>query len=332
MRNPIGSSLVLLALAAGICRGADPPVSLQIDTEKWVLYTNDSADYPKLASVAAITSTLLPLKTFSTWVSMADVTAINGRPMRGLQVARGTSLWTALRPPIGQSVADVSRFAMLDVVFELLSPDGTPVGSITATGMNSGAPAPGLPVVADRDNLTVTGGSGAFLGIRGQLGGHAIASHRLASATEDPALRRGIPGAGSFQYIFQLMPASQPEIVATPTGPAIARASDFSLVTSAKPARPGEILALFATGLGLTRPAVDPGQPFTKDKLHLVQWPVVVTLDGRQAEVIGAAGYPGAVDRYQVNFRVPENAASGTRDLVLSSAFIPGAAVKISIQ
>jgi uncharacterized protein (TIGR03437 family) len=38
-------------------------------------------------------------------------------------------------------------------------------------------------------------------------------------------------------------------------------ASDFTRVTAAKPARSGETLTLLASGLGPTRPGVDPGNP-----------------------------------------------------------------------
>ena len=36
-----------------------------------------------------------------------------------------------------------------------------------------------------------------------------------------------------------------------------------------------------------------------------VNSPVQVIVNGKVAQVIGAVGYPGAVDGYQVNFRVP---------------------------
>ena len=44
-------------------------------------------------------------------------------------------------------------------------------------------------------------------------------------------------------------------MVQTANGPAVVHGADFSLVTAAKPAKPGEILTLLATGLGPTQPA-----------------------------------------------------------------------------
>lgn len=86
---------------------------------------------------------------------------------------------------------------------------------------------------------------------------------------------------------------------------AVTHASDFQLVTTANPAAPGELLSLFAAGLGQTRPGVDPGKPFPSSPLAFVTSPVEVRANGKPAEVLGAVGLPGVVDGYQVNFRMP---------------------------
>ena len=50
------------------------------------------------------------------------------------------------------------------------------------------------------------------------------------------------------------------------------------------------------------------------------------------AEVLAAVGYPGAVDGYQVNFRVPTGIAAGNATLQISSAWIPGTPVSIAVR
>mgnify|MGYP000928180311 CR=1 FL=1 len=60
--------------------------------------------------------------------------------------------------------------------------------------------------------------------------------------------------------------------------------------------------------------------------------PAQVTVNGVEAEVIGAAGFPGSANGYQVNFRVPSNTASGNASLQISSAWIPGTPVRLAIQ
>jgi uncharacterized protein (TIGR03437 family) len=94
----------------------------------------------------------------------------------------------------------------------------------------------------------------------------------------------------------------------------------------------GEILSLFATGLGPTRTSLTPGQAFPSSPLAVVNSPLDVTVNGKSAEVLGAVGYPGAVDGYQVNFRVPPDTGVGTATLQISSAWIPGAPVTIAVQ
>ena len=108
--------------------------------------------------------------------------------------------------------------------------------------------------------------------------------------------------------------------------------SDFSLVSPSKPAAAGEILSLFATGLGPTRPSLDPGQPFPASPLAVVNSPIEVTVNGEDAEVLGAVGYPGAVGGYQVNFRLPPDTPKGSATILVSAAWIAGSSVSIPVQ
>jgi uncharacterized protein (TIGR03437 family) len=129
-----------------------------------------------------------------------------------------------------------------------------------------------------------------------------------------------------------LIPLLKPEIVITRNGPAIVHASDSSLVTASKPAKGGEVLTLYATGLGPTRPALEPGKVFTADPLQLTNSSIEVSVGGQLAEVLYAGGYPGSSDAFQVNFRIPNGVAPGTPSLQLTAAFIPGGTVGIPVQ
>ena len=145
-----------------------------------------------------------------------------------------------------------------------------------------------------------------------------------------PSRRRN--GGGTIQWVAHLIPMELPGIAMLPAGPAITHSGDFSLVTASKPAAAGEVLSLFARGLGPVAPGVDPGQPFPSSPLAKVNSPVEVTVNGKAAEVLNAVGYPGAVDGYQVNFRVPPDAAKGTASIQVSAAWISGAPVNIEVQ
>ena len=125
---------------------------------------------------------------------------------------------------------------------------------------------------------------------------------------------------------------ARPEIARVLAGPAIMHSSDFSLVTASKPATTGEILSLFARGLGPVNPGVDPGQPFPSNPLAIVNSPVEVAVNGNAAEVLSAVGFPSAVDGYEVKFRVPPDIAKGPASIQLSAAWIAGAPVIIPVQ
>ena len=196
---------------------------------------------------------------------------------------------------------------------------------------------PDAPLAIDRGTVTITGGTGPFLGARGYYTApnDAVSPVRITSACEDPSMRRVFAqqaARGNRHAVLYLLPLTQPQVIATANGPAIAHTSDFSPVTASKPATAGEILSLFATGLGPTRPGVDPGQPFPASPAQPVNSPVDVLVNGKPAEVLGAVGYPGATDGYQVNFRMPTDVASGTASIQVSAAWIAGPAVNIAVQ
>jgi uncharacterized protein (TIGR03437 family) len=149
--------------------------------------------------------------------------------------------------------------------------------------------------------------------------------------TEDPANRR-LNGGGTQRWIAHLIPMSAPQILINGAGPAVSHSSDFSPVTSSKPAAAGEVLSLFATGLGPTVPAVDPGQPFPSSPPATVNSPIEVKVNGNSAEVLGAVGFPGSVEGYQVNFRMPPGTTKGMATIQVSAAWIAGPAVGIAVQ
>ena len=60
--------------------------------------------------------------------------------------------------------------------------------------------------------------------------------------------------------------------------------------------------------------------------------PVSVTVNGKSAEVLGAVGFPGAVDGYQVNFQVPSDTAHGTATIQITAAWIAGPPVQMVVQ
>jgi uncharacterized protein (TIGR03437 family) len=331
------------SLAAALCAAAFsqlglaqvPPASvLRIDTGNAVLYNEDTADVFKFANDPSATTAVSP-KNFNRAVAIADIQAVNGERVVGLHTRAAVNIFLRTAPTPGQAIADTVRNASATISFEILKSDGTPIGTIMASGFAGGASPPGSPSNVTVGNFVVTGGTGAFLGARGQVGAEdpppGVAVQRAASITEDPANRRR-NGGGTQRWVVHLIPMSAPQIMITANGPAVTHSSDYSLVTSSKPAAAGEILSLFATGLGPTVPAVDPGQPFPAGPAATVNSPVEVKVNGKSAEVLGAVGYPGSLEGYQVNFRVPPDAAKGVATIQVSAAWIAGSAVGIAVQ
>jgi hypothetical protein len=307
-----------------------PPDVLRIEYENGVRYIYDSVDVPAFATVPAPLSQVTP--TFATYILLADVVSVNGKAAKGVFLTRQSVVNLTTNPAPGQAIADVARANVVDRIIELQQPDGTPIGSITTLGFDGGELPPGSPASARLGSFAVTGGTGAFLGVRGQAaGGGMTVANRNASVKEDPAKRR-VNGGGKASLVLQLVPMSRPEILSTASGPAVTHSSDFGLVSASKPAAPGEILSVFATGLGATHPGVEPGKPFPSAPLSAVNSPVEITVNGKSAEVLSAVGYPGAVDGYQVNFRVPPDTAKGAASIQISAAWISGTPVNISIQ
>jgi len=329
------TTLAIAALCvAGWCRislaQTAPPVTvLEIDQENGVTYYEDVGDPSKFASSQGATEAVV--RNFQAWVFIADIVAVNGRPAKGTVACKGRFFRMLPNPGPSFAIADVTHANLNETYVEIQQADGTPVGVIMSTGFTFGPRPPGAPA-GSVGNLAIAGGTGAFVGARG-FGVHRFGSggRTASSMTEDPANRRVLGGL-SFHLTLHLIPMTRPEVVMIAGGPAIVHASDFTLVTASKPARAGEILSLFATGLGPTRPGIDAGKPFPADPLQVANSPVEVTVNGKSAEVLAAVGFPGSTDGYQVNFRMPGDTVRGSAAVQVSAAWVAGSEVKIAVQ
>lgn len=334
-RNRVELLLSVILLASICCLGAQAQSSsatiLEIDVENQTQYVGDTTDVTKFATDPG--STIAAMRDFLPVVVIGDIVAVNGESAKGTVVFHLRTVNLRIAPNPGDAAADTVRNGLIEETFEILRPDGTAVGTIMGFGLSAGSPPPGAPLSVTQANVAIIGGTGAFLGVRGQIGQAVTAqtiAARAASMTEDPAKRR-INGGGKVHFTLHLLTASQPQIIVSASGPAITHSTDFTLVTASKPAAAGELLSLFATGLGPTRPGVDPGKPLPSSPAQVIA-PVAVTVNGKSAQVLAAVGFPGAVDGYQVNFRLPPDAATGNATLQLSAAWIAGPSVQIPIQ
>lgn len=297
--------------------GQTVPVVLDMDVENAVRYINDVADPSKLAINIAPTAAA-STRAFTDTIYIGDIVAVNGKPAKGLWTSRQFTMGFSPTPAPGSAVADVAQATIAECKYEILTANGALIGRVMDGGLAPHA---------------VSGGTGAFLGVKGEQASataRVVKAVRVASMSEDPASRR-INGGGNVRILLRLIPNSRPEVVLTPDGPAVVRA-DGKLVSAGNPAQNGDVLTLYATGLGPTTPAVDFGQPFPPGKTYSANAPIEVLVSGQSAEVLYAGGYPGAIDGYQVNFRLPPGLNPGAATLQLTAAWIPGPEVKIVLK
>ena len=275
-------------------------------------------------------------------VGIGDIREINGIPVGGTYTVRATPIVTTPTPSpeTGFSIADSTRLAHLDHALEIFQEDGTPIGSIFAFGLGFGPPTPGAPPGAGAGSLALIGGTGAYLGMGGQMNTappEAEPSLRFASSAEHPAARR-INGGGTTKLVLHLIPKFAPQVVRLSIPgrdaeiPAIFHATDQALVTPQDPAEPGEVLIALVRNLGPTNPGVPPGAPFPRNPVPIANSPVNVHLNGDSAEVLFAGGQPGAVDVFEVEFVVPAGASAGRHNLVVEAGFVRGSPSPIQVQ
>jgi uncharacterized protein (TIGR03437 family) len=125
------------------------------------------------------------------------------------------------------------------------------------------------------------------------------------------------------------------DLTGSATGPgAVRHAADNSLVDSSNPAQPGEIVEIFATGLGITayQPPVDGSAGVYSPLLYAWQ----VWMGGVQCNPLEFSNYaglaPGYAGLYQINVTVPGGTASGDVPLEVYTDFGNGLGQGLTIE
>ena len=177
-----------------------PPVLLELSVVNRAFYLHDQPDYSLLASTPNAVFPIGVGKTFTVVTGIGDIVQMNGRPTKGTFAAWFTLLNLTPQPEPGQAIADVTRSQINNSLFEVLDTDGKSLGTITLVGWGGG-PDP---------RYVITGGTGIFLGARGEAGelpGGIFG--RPASTNEDPSLRRA-HGGGTATMKFAFIRKSCP--------------------------------------------------------------------------------------------------------------------------
>ena len=107
---------------------------------------------------------------------------------------------------------------------------------------------------------------------------------------------------------YPIAPA-QPGIFVAGTNAAAVLDGQSRLITAANPARSGDTLQIFTTGLGATNPPVGTGEAAPPSSTVVL--PVTVRVGGVAAPVVYQGLAPGFVGLYQVDVQIPSNVPTG---------------------
>ena len=105
------------------------------------------------------------------------------------------------------------------------------------------------------------------------------------------------------------------------------------LVDAANPAKAGDVVVVYCTGLGATNPAVRSGEAAPASPLARVVTPVTVTIGGQPAVVQYAGLTPGFAGLYQVNVQIPAGLTPNAAvSLVVSQDGVPSNTVTLAVR
>ncbi|MDP3000962.1 MAG: hypothetical protein Q8N47_26000 [Bryobacterales bacterium] len=182
------------------------------------------------------------------------------------------------------------------------------------------------------------------------IGGRALPLHFASDGQVNAIVPYGVADSTTQQIIVRkgktyslpepvLVGASQPAVftvdgsgngqghvyVYAEEGPRLADAS--------RPARPGEALVIYATGLGPVTGKVEDGQAAPSDPPALTASPVKVTVQGQEARVFFSGLAPGFVGVYQVNVYVPEGVrADSAAQLIVTAGESSSPVVTLAVE
>lgn len=123
--------------------------------------------------------------------------------------------------------------------------------------------------------------------------------------------------------------AAQPGVFVGAGGQPIVLHADYSLVSTASPASPGEVIVIYCAGLGVTDPWVDAGVAAPTAPTAVQP---SVKIGGASAPVLFSGLAAGFVGLYQVNTQVPDNVPSGTANVIISVDGVSSVPVLIAVR
>lgn len=165
----------------------------------------------------------------------------------------------------------------------------------------------------------------------GQISAVVPYSLNLANRAKVQVINNGVSS-----NIVEMEPTvTSPGIFSLPPGGsgtgAILR-QDFSVVSSSNPAKKGETIQIFLTGLGTVKPAIPAGAAAPSNPLSKVENDVFVFIGGKLAPVLYSGLAPGLAGLYQINATIPVTVASGNLDVQIVTEDADHLQVTVPVQ
>ncbi len=140
----------------------------------------------------------------------------------------------------------------------------------------------------------------------------AIVPYEISSASV--AQIQVINNGPQSNIVTESVNSTTPGIFTNPAGGAGEAAAlhpDYSLVSPSSPAKIGETIAVFVTGLGDVSPSISDGAPGPSGTLSNTTNTITAMVGGSAAPVTYAGLAPGLAGLYQVNLTIPSGLAAG---------------------
>ena len=222
------------------------------------------------------------------------------------------------------------------IVYESVT--GTPTltanSTVNAASLSQGAIAPGMIVAISGANFATSVQSASTMPLPTVLGNTSVTFNGVAaplfsvSASQIYAqapfnLPDGVAASIQVSQGNALSAAQTVNVAAASPGifivdqassaAAVLHAADYSLVTSSSPARPGEYLLIYCTGLGAVGTSVASGAMAPSVPPDSTVQPPTVSIANLSANVTFAGLAPGFVGLYQINVQAPAGLPTGNQ-------------------
>ncbi|MFN7993661.1 MAG: hypothetical protein U0Q18_08680 [Bryobacteraceae bacterium] len=205
---------------------------------------------------------------------------------------------------------------------ELVEIYGTNLSKVT--GDLSGWPGGSLPQVFNGVSVTLGGQAGRILYVSPF---QVDAAFAFETPTGSQALTLNNGNGDSAPMSINV------QAIAPAIYPIVFKNANFSLIGSSNPAKAGDVIVLYATGMGQTTPVLTTGEVVPAGPPFFNTAPVTVSIGGKNAGVIySIAAPPYVAGLYQMAVTVPSGLGPGTVAIVASAGGLNSNTVSIPVQ